>query len=160
MVASFSPELFLRVRGRQVTTAPIKGTAPRGPRAGAAALRASAKDAAENIMIVDLMRNDLSRVCRPGTVAVDELLAVQPHPGVWHLVSTVQGELADGVGTADLLAATFPPGSVTGAPEAGGRRRPSPSSRPEPRGAYTGSLGLVSPGGRHRSQRGHPHLRD
>ena len=119
MVASFSPELFLRVRGRRVTTSPIKGTAPRTPN-GAAMLRASAKDAAENVMIVDLMRNDLSRVSRPGTVTVDDLLDVQPHPGVWHLVSTVHGELTDGIGTADLLAATFPPGSVTGAPEAGG----------------------------------------
>ncbi len=116
MVMSFSPELFLRVRGRQVTTAPIKGTAPRTA-AGKASLRSSAKDAAENVMIVDLMRNDLSRVCRPGTVAVDELLGVQPHPGVWHLVSTVHGELTSGVGTADLLRATFPPGSVTGAPK-------------------------------------------
>ena len=125
MVMSFSPELFLRVRGRRVTTAPIKGTAPRTA-AGERALRSSAKDAAENVMIVDLMRNDLSRVCRPGTVAVEELLGVQPHPGVWHLVSTVHGELADGVGTADLLRATFPPGSVTGAPKlaaAAGHRR-------------------------------------
>src|SRR4029077_381393 len=97
-LASFSPELFLRVRGTAVTTAPIKGTAPRQPgETDSPALRASAKDAAENIMIVDLMRNDLSRVCRPGTVRVDELLSVQPHPGVWHLVSTVTGRLAEGV---------------------------------------------------------------
>jgi para-aminobenzoate synthetase/4-amino-4-deoxychorismate lyase len=143
MVASLSPELFLRVRGRQVTTSPIKGTAPR-TRTGAATLRASAKDAAENVMIVDLMRNDLSRVCRPGTVTVDDLLDIQPHPGVWHLVSTVHGELADGVGTADLLRATFPPGSVTGAPK-GAAVQAIAELEPEPRGAYTGSLGLVSP---------------
>ena len=145
MVASFSPELFLRVRGRRVTTSPIKGTAPRTP-TGAAMLRASAKDAAENVMIVDLMRNDLSRVCRPGTVTVDELLDVQPHSGVWHLVSTVHGELTDGVGTADLLSATFPPGSVTGAPKRAAEQAIA-ALEAEPRGAYTGSLGLVSPAG-------------
>jgi len=144
-VASFSPELFLRVRGREVVTAPIKGTAPRGPdESTAAGLRASAKDAAENIMIVDLMRNDVSRVCRPGSVAVPELLAVQPHPGVWHLVSTVRGELADGVTTSALLAATFPPGSVTGAPKLAAQAGIA-EIEAESRGAYTGSLGLVSP---------------
>ena len=143
MVMSFSPELFLRVRGRRVTTAPIKGTAPRTA-SGEAALRSSAKDAAENVMIVDLMRNDLSRVCRPGTVAVDELLGVQPHPGVWHLVSTIHGELADGVGIADLLRATFPPGSVTGAPKLAAEQGIA-ALEAESRGAYTGSLGLVSP---------------
>ena len=143
MVASFSPELFLRVRGRQVTTSPIKGTAPRTP-AGAAVLRASAKDAAENVMIVDLMRNDLSRVCSPATVTVEELLDVQAHPGVWHLVSTVHGQLADGLGPADLLSATFPPGSVTGAPKRAAEHAIA-ALEPEPRGAYTGSLGLVSP---------------
>jgi para-aminobenzoate synthetase/4-amino-4-deoxychorismate lyase len=143
VVMSFSPELFLRVRGRRVTTAPIKGTAPRTA-AGKRALRSSAKDAAENVMIVDLMRNDLSRVSRPGTVAVEELLDVQPHPGVWHLVSTVHGELADGVDTADLLRATFPPGSVTGAPKLAAEQGIA-ALETEPRGAYTGSLGLVSP---------------
>lgn len=143
LVASFSPELFLRVRGRAVTTSPIKGTAPRTA-AGAAALRSSTKDAAENVMIVDLMRNDLSRVCRPGTVTVDELLDVQAHPGVWHLVSTVHGELTDGVGTAALLEATFPPGSVTGAPKHAARRAIA-GLEPEPRAAYTGTAGLVTP---------------
>ena len=143
MVVSFSPELFLRVRGRQVTTSPIKGTAPRTP-TGAATLRASAKDAAENVMIVDLMRNDLSRVCRPGTVTVNELLDVQGHPGVWHLVSTVHGELVDGIGPSDLLQATFPPGSITGAPK-GAAQQAIAALEPEPRGAYTGALGLASP---------------
>jgi para-aminobenzoate synthetase / 4-amino-4-deoxychorismate lyase len=142
-VMSFSPELFLRVRGRRVTTAPIKGTAPRTA-AGKASLRSSAKDAAENVMIVDLMRNDLSRVSQPGTVAVDELLGVQPHPGVWHLVSTVHGELTPGVDTADLLSATFPPGSVTGAPKLAAQQGIA-TLETEARGAYTGSLGLVSP---------------
>jgi para-aminobenzoate synthetase / 4-amino-4-deoxychorismate lyase len=142
-VMSFSPELFLRVRGRRVSTAPIKGTAPRTA-AGKTLLRSSAKDAAENVMIVDLMRNDLSKVCQPGTVAVDELLGMQPHPGVWHLVSTVQGELADGVGIADLLRATFPAGSVTGAPKLAAEQGIA-ALEGEARGAYTGSLGLVSP---------------
>ena len=143
MVASFSPELFLRLRGGRVTTSPIKGTAPRTA-TGAASLRASAKDAAENVMIVDLMRNDLSRVCRPGTVTVEELLDVQGHPGVWHLVSTVHGELAEGLGPTDLLRSTFPPGSVTGAPK-GAAEQAIAALEPEPRGAYTGALGLTSP---------------
>jgi para-aminobenzoate synthetase / 4-amino-4-deoxychorismate lyase len=144
IIASFSPELFLRVRGRTVLTAPIKGTAPRGPDDGAALLRASAKDAAENIMIVDLMRNDLSRVCLPGTVAVQELLTIQPHPGVWHLVSAVRGELKLHTTTAQLLAAAFPPGSVTGAPKISAQQGIA-DLEVEARGAYTGSIGLVSP---------------
>ena len=145
MITSFSPELFLRIRDRTVLTAPIKGTAPRGADdSGAALLRASAKDAAENVMIVDLMRNDLSRVCRPGTVAVQDLLSIQPHPGVWHLVSAVRGELEPDVTTAQVLAAAFPPGSVTGAPKISAQQGIA-DLEAEPRGAYTGSIGLVSP---------------
>jgi para-aminobenzoate synthetase/4-amino-4-deoxychorismate lyase len=144
MIASFSPELFLRVRDRTVLTAPIKGTAPRRADDSAAVLRASAKDAAENIMIVDLMRNDLSRVCVPGTVAVQELLALQPHPGVWHLVSAIRGELTRQTTTAQLLAAAFPPGSVTGAPKISAQQGIA-DLEVEARGAYTGSIGLVSP---------------
>jgi len=145
MIASFSPELFLRIRGRTVMTAPIKGTAPRGSDdRGAVALRASAKDAAENIMIVDLMRNDLSRVCRAGTVAVHDLLKIEPHPGVWHLVSTVRGELDPRVTTGQVLDAAFPPGSVTGAPKISAQQGIA-DLEAEPRGAYTGSIGMVSP---------------
>jgi branched-subunit amino acid aminotransferase/4-amino-4-deoxychorismate lyase len=144
MIASFSPELFLRVRDRTVLTAPIKGTAPRRADDSAAALRASAKDAAENIMIVDLMRNDLSRVCLPGTVAVQELLTLQPHPGVWHLVSAIRGELSRHTTTGQLLAAAFPPGSVTGAPKISAQQGIA-DLEVEARGAYTGSIGLVSP---------------
>ena len=144
MITSFSPELFLRIRDRTVLTAPIKGTAPRGADDGAAALRASAKDAAENVMIVDLMRNDLSRVCLPGTVAVQELLTIQPHPGVWHLVSAIRGDLNPEITTAQVLAAAFPPGSVTGAPKISAQRGIA-DLEVEPRGAYTGSIGLVSP---------------
>jgi para-aminobenzoate synthetase / 4-amino-4-deoxychorismate lyase len=144
MITSFSPELFLRIRGRTVMTAPIKGTARRGSDDdGAAALRASTKDAAENVMIVDLMRNDLSRVCQPGTVAVQDLLAIQPHPGVWHLVSAVRGELEPHATMAQVLAAAFPPGSVTGAPKISAQQGIA-ELETEPRGAYTGSIGLVS----------------
>jgi len=144
-LVSMSPELFLRVRGRQVITSPIKGTAPRNlGDADAPSLRASAKDAAENIMIVDLMRNDLSRVCRPGTVQVERLLELQAHPGVWHLVSTVTGQLADGITTGQLLGATFPPGSVTGAPKSSALRGIT-DLEPHRRGAYTGAFGLASP---------------
>ena len=144
-VLSVSPELFLRVRGSTVITQPIKGTATRTPGdTDSRILRASAKDAAENIMIVDLMRNDLSQVCRPGTVTVDDLLELQALPGLWHLVSTVSGQLADGVTIGRLLAATFPPGSVTGAPKSsalGGIADLEPYAR----GSYTGTLGFSSP---------------
>jgi para-aminobenzoate synthetase / 4-amino-4-deoxychorismate lyase len=144
-VASFSPELFLRIQDRVVMTAPIKGTASRGSgNGGAAALRASTKDAAENVMIVDLMRNDLSRVCRPGTVGVQDLLRIERHPGVWHLVSVVRGELDSSVTTGDVLAAAFPPGSVTGAPKIAAQQAIT-DLEAEPREAYTGSLGLASP---------------
>lgn len=113
-IATASPELFLRVRpegaGRVVTSGPIKGT-------GRTAGDLSDKDIAENIMIVDLVRNDLSRVGVPGSVTVPGLLEVQEHPGLVHLVSTVQASLLPGTSWTDLLAATFPPGSVTGAPK-------------------------------------------
>jgi para-aminobenzoate synthetase / 4-amino-4-deoxychorismate lyase len=145
-VASMSPELFLRRRGRDVMTSPIKGTWPRvsSDDDGADALRASVKDAAENVMIVDLMRNDLGRVSETGTVHARSLLDIEAHPGVWHLVSTVVGTLRDGVGDAELLRATLPPGSVTGAPKL---RAVEAIAELEdvPRGAYTGAVGFVSP---------------
>ena len=144
-LASFSPELFLRRRGREVRTSPIKGTWPRGDgSAGARELRGSAKDAAENLMIVDLMRNDLGRVCEIGSVRVETLLEVQPHPGVWHLVSTIAGTLRTEVGDADLLRASFPPGSVTGAPKTAAVTAIG-ALEPARRGAYTGAIGFVSP---------------
>ena len=98
-------------------------------------------------MITDLMRNDLSRVCVPSSVAVTGLLEIQAHPGVWHLVSTVTGVLAEGVSTADLLAATFPPGSVTGAPKSSAVRAIA-AEEGRPRGAYTGAAGLITVDGR------------
>ncbi|MGD9987243.1 aminodeoxychorismate synthase component I [Pseudonocardia sp.] len=143
-----SPEVFLHRAGTTVRTEPIKGTRPRTGSATdereRAALASSAKDAAENVMIVDLMRNDLSRVCATGTVTVPRLLAVEPHPGVWHLVSEVRGELAPGVGDGELLAAAFPPGSVTGAPKI---RAVEIIEDREPvrRGLFTGAMGYASP---------------
>lgn len=109
-VATASPELFLSRHGDVIESGPIKGT-------GRTAADLTAKDAAENVMIVDLVRNDLSRVCRPGSVSVPALLAQEPHPGLVHLVSRVRGVLADGVGWAQICSAAFPPGSVTGAPK-------------------------------------------
>jgi para-aminobenzoate synthetase component 1 len=111
-VVSASPELFLRTRGRNVETRPIKGTAR-----DAARLRTSAKDRAENVMIVDLARNDLGRVCVPGSVHVPALCALEQHPGLHHLVSTVAGRRRDEVTLGALMRATFPPASVTGAPK-------------------------------------------
>jgi len=148
-VASLSPELFLRRTGDTVTSKPIKGTARRAADAEEAAqqraeLAASAKNRAENVMIVDLVRNDLSRVCVPGSVTVPVLLGPEPHPGVWHLVSTVTGTLRPGAGDGDLISAAFPPGSVTGAPKV---RALEIIDELEalPREAYTGAIGYRSP---------------
>lgn len=143
-VISFSPELFLALHGTRVRTSPIKGTSSTSIDADGSALVGSRKDVAENIMITDLMRNDLSRVCRPGTVEVSDLLELQPHPGVWHLVSTVGGDLRPGTPRAELLRATFPPGSVTGAPKISAQAGIA-SLEPQTRGAYTGALGFLTP---------------
>jgi para-aminobenzoate synthetase/4-amino-4-deoxychorismate lyase len=137
-IASLSPELFLRRAGRAVVTGPIKGTAE-----DPAVLRASAKDHAENVMIVDLMRNDLGRVCEYGTVAAFAP-AVQPHAGVWHLVSEVRGRLREDAGDGALLRATFPPGSVTGAPKVQAMHVIS-ELEATGREAYTGAIGYASP---------------
>ncbi|HEX2047743.1 MAG TPA: anthranilate synthase component I family protein [Acidimicrobiales bacterium] len=134
-IASASPELFLRRRGDVVESCPIKGTAAPGR-------SFLDKDTAENVMIVDLVRNDLGRVCRYGTVEVPDLCREEHHPGLAHLVSTVRGRLRPGTGWADLLGATFPPGSVTGAPKLAARdviRR----LEPVPRGVYCGAVGWV-----------------
>jgi para-aminobenzoate synthetase / 4-amino-4-deoxychorismate lyase len=140
-VASLSPELFVRRTGRTVSSAPIKGTRPAGRRAE---LAASEKDRAENVMIVDLVRNDLGRVCMPGTVRVLALADVRPHAGVWHMVSEVEGELRDGVGDGGLLRATFPPGSVTGAPKLAALDVIA-ELESTGREAYTGAIGFASP---------------
>jgi para-aminobenzoate synthetase component 1 len=141
-VASLSPELFLRRSGTAVASSPIKGTLPSS--ADPADLLASVKDVAENVMIVDLVRNDLGRVATTGSVTVPELLAVHPAPGVWHLVSTVTGEVPAQVPMCVLLDATFPPASVTGTP----KRRARELLRqwePTRRGVYCGTVGLASP---------------
>jgi para-aminobenzoate synthetase component 1 len=136
-VVSASPELFLRTRGRMVETRPIKGTA-RDP----ARLRASAKDRAENVMIVDLARNDLGRVCEPGSVRVPALCEVEQHPGLHHLVSTVQGRRHDDVTLGALVRATFPPASVTGAPKPR-VLQVIEDLEPVRRGVYCGAVGWV-----------------
>ena len=152
-VVSASPERFLRFdpASREVETRPIKGTRPRGtgPMHDAAlgmALTESAKDQAENVMIVDLLRNDLSRVCRAGTVRVPELFALEHHPTVHHLVSTVTGELEPGRTAADLLRASFPGGSITGAPKVRAMEIIA-ELEPTRRGVYCGSIGYWSRSG-------------
>ena len=152
VVLSASPERFLRVNAAgHVETRPIKGTRPRGlgPEHDAAlgqALTESAKDRAENLMIVDLLRNDLSRVCRPGTVRVPELFALERYATVHHLVSTVVGDLTDGTDALDLLRAAFPGGSITGAPKLRAMEIIA-ELEPSQRGVYCGSIGYWSVSG-------------
>ncbi|WP_312164787.1 anthranilate synthase component I family protein [Phenylobacterium sp.] len=142
-LVSNSPERFLKVREGQAQTQPIKGTRPRGadPAADAALaaeLLASEKDRAENLMIVDLMRNDLARVCAPGSVRVPSLWALESFANVHHLVSTVTGQLTAGATALDLLRAAFPPGSITGAPKVQAMK--VIAAHETPRGPYCGSL--------------------
>ncbi|MET4662155.1 para-aminobenzoate synthetase component 1 [Streptomyces sp. PvP037] len=134
-IATASPELFLRRDGRVVESGPIKGT-------GRTEADLLEKDYAENVMIVDLVRNDIGRVCATGTVTVPDLCAVEKHPGLVHLVSTVRGELRDGAGWPGLLGAAFPPGSVTGAPKSSALRIID-ALETAPRGPYCGGLGWV-----------------
>jgi para-aminobenzoate synthetase component I len=134
-VVSASPELFLRRNGDVLTSAPIKGTAP-------TAEELLPKDTAENVMITDLVRNDLQRVCRPGTVEVTGLLRVERHPGLVHLVTTVQGRLRSGTAWTQILDALTPPGSVSGAPKSSALRAIA-DLEPVPRGPYCGALGWV-----------------
>ncbi len=148
-IASLSPELFLRRRGRHIVTGPIKGTIARDPDPVIAAaaldtLRGSVKDAAEHVMIVDLMRNDLGRVCEYGTVVAPRRPTAEPHPGLWHLVSHVHGRLRPEVTDADVLRATFPPGSVTGAPKVQSLRVIA-ELEGAGREVYTGAVGFASP---------------
>lgn len=136
-VVSASPELSLEVADGWVSSGPIKGTAPTPS-------GLSEKDRAENVMITDLVRNDLQRVCEPGTVEVTDLLAVEQHPGLVHLVSRVRGRLLDGGGSgwSALLAAAHPPGSVSGAPKSSALRVIADLER-APRGPYCGQIGWV-----------------
>lgn len=134
-VATASPELYLRRRGRTVLSGPIKGT-------GRTEADLQEKDHAENVMIVDLVRNDLGQVSATGSITVPDLCAVEKHPGLVHLVSTVQGTLRPGAGWPQLLAATFPPGSVTGAPKSSALRIIE-ELETAPRGPYCGAVGWV-----------------
>ena len=148
---SFSPELFFTLDGGRITARPMKGTAAREAKSSAdgEAMRALVEDPkqrAENLMIVDLLRNDLSRVSKPGTVKVPELFAVETYPTVHQMTSTVAAEIEDGLGPVDVIEAIFPCGSVTGAPKI---RAMEIIDRLEqaPRGLYTGSIGHISPDG-------------
>ena len=146
-VLSASPETFLDAAGGRVRTRPIKGTRPRGMDAASderllAELRSSAKDRAENVMIVDLMRNDLGRVCVPGTIEAPELFAVEEYPTVFQMVSTVQGQLTPTVDAVDVLSACFPGGSVTGAPKIRAMEIID-ELEPTQRGVYCGAIGYI-----------------
>lgn len=134
-IATASPELFLRRGGRVVESGPIKGT-------GRTEADLLEKDYAENVMIVDLVRNDIGRVCATGSVSVPDLCAVEKHPGLVHLVSTVRGELSADAGWPELLDAAFPPGSVTGAPKSSALRIIE-ALETAPRGPYCGGIGWV-----------------
>ena len=134
-IATASPELFLRRDGRTVESGPIKGT-------GRTEADLLEKDYAENVMIVDLVRNDIGRVCATGSVTVPDLCAVEKHPGLVHLVSTVRGELREDAGWPELLDAAFPPGSVTGAPKSSALRIID-ELETAPRGPYCGGIGWV-----------------
>jgi para-aminobenzoate synthetase component 1 len=146
-VVGASPERFLCVQGDRVETRPIKGTRPRGrtpeeDKMHADELVGSVKDRAENMMIVDLERNDLGRVCRYGTVKVSELAILETFPTVFHLTSTVEGRLKEGKNNIDLLKATFPGGSITGAPKVRAMEIID-ELEPTRRSAYTGSMGYI-----------------
>ncbi|WP_417615219.1 aminodeoxychorismate synthase component I [Oceanisphaera sp.] len=151
-ILSLSPERFIALDGRRVETKPIKGTRPRGVTAEqdrqlAEELAVAPKDRAENLMIVDLLRNDIGRVCVPGTVKVPSLFAIESFPAVHHLVSTITGELVAGLSGADLLAATFPGGSITGAPKVRAMEIIE-ELETHRRHAYCGSIGYLSAHGR------------
>ncbi|MDP5190932.1 aminodeoxychorismate synthase component I [Rheinheimera baltica] len=150
-VLSISPERFLQLQGSQVETKPIKGTRPRGtcPQTDAAeadALQLSPKDRAENVMIVDLLRNDLGKVCQPGSVAVPQLFAVESFPAVHHLVSTVTGTLSPQYNASDLLRGAFPGGSITGAPKVRAMQIIE-QLEPQRRSVYCGAIGYINSNG-------------
>ncbi len=151
-ILSLSPESFLAVENRQVLTHPIKGTRPRGTDAHHDALLAAdllghPKDRAENLMIVDLLRNDLGKVCAPGSVQVPALFTLESHPNVHHLVSTISGQLRPDTGIPELLTAAFPGGSITGAPKKRAMEIIA-DLEPHPRDVYCGSIFWALPGGR------------
>ena len=134
-IASAAPELFLKRTGNRVRTSPIKGTQRPGQS------HFGAKDVAENVMIVDLMRNDLGAICANGSVTVPRLLASEPHPGLVHLVSDVEGVLRDGISWSEILSSLQPPGSISGAPKSSAISVITQNE--SPRGPYCGALGWV-----------------
>ncbi|MFA9201051.1 MAG: aminodeoxychorismate synthase component I, partial [Cypionkella sp.] len=148
---SLSPELFVSLRGREAKAKPMKGTRPRAAdpaadRAAAAELAQSPKDRAENLMIVDLMRNDLSRVAEPASVRVEAPFAVESYPTVHQMVTTVRARLAEGRGAMDLVRALFPCGSITGAPKIRAMELIDRTER-DARGPYCGAIGRIGPPG-------------
>jgi len=150
-IVSLSPEQFFTIRGGTIEARPMKGTAARSAdpsedRWQAKELAADPKQRAENLMIVDLLRNDLARVAKPGSIEVPELFAVETYPTVHQLVSRVTAELRDRMDPVTVLATLFPCGSVTGAPKIAAMAALR-ALEPEPRGPYTGSMGWIEPGG-------------
>ncbi|AXK46563.1 aminodeoxychorismate synthase component I [Brachybacterium saurashtrense] len=156
VIVSASPETFLTWDGEEVTTAPMKGTAvrtgdPARDRAAREALVGGEKDRAENVMIVDLLRNDLARISEPGSVQVTELLGVEEYPTVLQLVSRLRARTRPGTGLVDVLAAMFPCGSITGAPKLSTMELIT-RLEDSPRGVYCGAIGVVAPGDRPRAR--------
>ncbi len=150
-VVSLSPELFFRIEAGRITVQPMKGTSPRGSSAGddllrAEALQRSEKERAENVMIVDLMRNDLGRICWTGSVKTTKLFQVEQFPSVWQMTSTIEGQLEQAWTPESLLRALFPSGSVTGAPKIRAMQCIAALEK-EDRGIYTGGIGYFAPGG-------------
>jgi len=149
-IVSLSPELFFQIRDRRVVVKPMKGTADRGltleddVRSGAA-LQASEKNRAENVMIVDLMRNDLGRICATGSVKTTRLFEVERFPSVWQMTSTIEGRLNEDCTPESVIRALFPSGSVTGAPKIRAMELIA-ELETTPRGVYTGSIGYFAPG--------------
>jgi len=150
-ILSFSPELFLRKQGNTLITRPMKGTAPRSTdplldQQAGEALFNSEKDRAENLMIVDLLRNDLGRVAEPGSVKVDALFTLEQYPSIWTMTSTIRANVKPDATLKDMLGALFPCGSVTGAPKIAAMKRIR-QTEAHPRGLYCGSVGWLAPSG-------------
>ncbi len=148
-ILSFSPELFFRKRGMVIETMPMKGTAPRGSNAEEdtclrEGITQCKKNLAENLMIVDLLRNDLGRICRPGSIVTQELFATETYPTLHQMVSTIRGEARENIGLYDLFKALYPSGSITGAPKIKAMQLIQ-ALETAPRGVYTGAIGFITP---------------
>jgi para-aminobenzoate synthetase/4-amino-4-deoxychorismate lyase len=148
-ILSFSPELFFTKHGLVIETMPMKGTAPRGSsfeedKSLREGLTQCPKNLAENLMIVDLLRNDLGRICRPGSIVTEELFAIETYPTLHQMVSTVRGEVRENIGLYELFKALYPSGSVTGAPKIKAMKLIQ-TLETEPRDLYTGTIGYITP---------------